>query len=99
MEQLRKELLEEKKRRKHFESEVQVLTKELGRTEESKKQLEFDLATLSRNKGEKMSKVMNMLKRAEGEYKEEKGEHAPVCVLCVSRCMDSVVHLLKLRKH
>ena len=73
VEQLRKELLEEKKKRKHYESEVQVLKKELNRTEESKKQLEFDLATLSRSKGEKVSKVMNMLKRAEGEYKEEKG--------------------------
>lgn len=73
MEQLRRELWDEKKKRKHFESEVHVLTKELSRTEESKKQLEFDLATLSRSKGEKMSRVMNMLKRAEGEYKEEKG--------------------------
>ena len=73
VEQLRRELLEEKKQRKHYQSEVQVLTKELSRTEESKKQLEFDLATLSRSRGEKMSRVMNMLKRAEGEYKEEKG--------------------------
>ena len=79
-------------RRKTFEKEVDVLKMELMRSEETKKQLDFDLQTLSRRKGEKVNSILGILKKTEMAYKAEKSEiwHAmqrvclcvhPVCIV------------------
>ena len=44
------------------------------RSEETKKQLNFDLQTLSRGKGEKLNNVLGVLKKTEMAYRAEKSK-------------------------
>jgi RAS protein activator-like 2 len=77
IDRLRQELLAERMRRKTFEKEVDVLKMELMRSEETKKQLDFDLQTLSRRKGEKVNSILGILKKTEMAYKAEKNLSGP----------------------